>query len=136
MCSSSIIQDTYHWTWWGKRSMKRILFNLYQFNFSILQRLLSLYDSISSHSGASLLSQITSLYTVCPSTQIYNYFLKLLSFKLERRKKVTNQTVVYTIFYTDLCSYLYWCFWFLYVDSSYCPVSLHFSLKDSLCYFL
>ena len=41
---------------------------------------------------------------------LHNYFLKLLSFKLERRKKVTNETVVYTVFYTDLCSFLYLCF--------------------------
>lgn len=49
--------------------VKTIYIRLYQVNFNILQRLCHAYmSSISSHSGAFLLSQITSLYTVCPST--------------------------------------------------------------------
>ena len=78
--------------------------------------------------------QITSLCTICPSTQIHNYGFLQLSFKLCRRKiRVRNKTYIYAIIYVCLYSYLCSCSSFLFVNSI--PLSFHISLKDSFWYF-
>lgn len=52
-----------------------------------------------------LLSQITSLYILCPSTQCYNPCLVQLSFKSYRKKRgATNQKI-----YIDTDVYIYLC---------------------------
>lgn len=76
-----------------------------------------------------LLSQVISLYILCPIIQMYNYVFMQFCFKSNRKNDLQTKTHFY-IFYIYLCCFLCRCFVFLHVDSSYFLFCFYFSLKN------